>query len=101
MTETTTHTMHCGAAGCNSSVSITTVRKSPDRPQFKNAVAMVERDALAEAACCLGWRRIFETNEFRCLVHTDGLVCDRCGFEVCSCMGGPRFDVRVGDKDDE
>lgn len=32
-----------------------------------------------------------------CPVHAKGTVCARCGFESCSCMGGPRFDVRIGD----
>ena len=109
MTETTTHTMHCGAAGCGSSVSLTIVRKNQPEPnQFKRALDVNDQEALELAACGLGWRRVVESKDlaslkapFRCTRHTVGLVCDRCGFEVCSCMGGPRFDVRVGDKDDE
>lgn len=102
MTETMTYTMHCGIAGCGCSVSITTVRKvTRDGDMFKNALAANDRAGLELAACGIGYRRIAATQEIRCTKHAVDLVCNRCGFEICSCMGGPRFDVRVGDGDDE
>lgn len=69
--------------------------------------------AFAAVAVTLGWRRIGGAGDLRrvgatdklylipdaktwivCPDHRKGCVCARCGFEPCSCMGGPRFDVR-------
>lgn len=78
-------------------------------------------EAWDSALAALGWRRVGgPAEEIRrvgtterlyvvpdaktwvvCPEHAKGMVCNRCGFKACSCMGGPRFDVRVGDGDDE
>ena len=71
--------------------------------------------AFAAAAVALGWRRIGGKGYtiadlpldgstqyivpdaktwISCPEHCKGCVCAWCGFDPCSCMGGPRFDVR-------
>jgi hypothetical protein len=56
------------------------------------------RTALNDAAVTVGWRRVVRANlvEYYCPDHVASLrlVCERCGFAECSCMGGPRLDAR-------
>ena len=92
----TTHRLECASDGC------------PDRLHLQrdtgHAIGVDDiYAALVVSGIYLGWRRNIETQQIHCPWHAHELhlVCVRCLHRDCFCMGGPRFEARPGDPEDE
>jgi hypothetical protein len=75
-----TLSMACAHKGCESKLKLETVVSDH---------SCWSVDALGAE---LGWRRLAGTKEIYCPEHSGDMTCVRCGFQICSCLGGPRFD---------
>ncbi len=92
-----TRTFVCEHKGCQDSISLTTYRTDP---AFGLDGSGHHTQALELGAAYLGWRRV-EGEGIACPKHAQDTRCMRCSMKDCSCMNGPRFDVRRADSGED